>query len=97
MNGTQYIATRHSYTVKCGCQNANTKAAQAASCEAQTDTMLQMDIEYIKRAVDDIRIDQRAQRDVLGTYDQYITRVEESAKQAHKRIDEIAGNRREGI
>lgn len=57
--------------------------------EASADAVQRADVEYIKRGVDDIRADVRAQgQRVDGLYER-VTRVEESAKQAHKRLDRI--------
>lgn len=66
---------------------------QDIQTEAAADTSLRVDVEYIKRGIDDIRADQRRDRQDIGALDQRVTRVEESAKQAHKRIDEIGGHR----
>lgn len=52
---------------------------------AQTKTKL----DYISKGVDDIRIDQRAQATKLELFNEKLIRVEESTKQAHKRINEI--------
>lgn len=47
------------------------------------------DIEYIKRRVDDVLFEQRETNKILDAHGERITRVEESVKQAHKRIDEV--------
>ncbi|MGG0939849.1 hypothetical protein ABHN11_27980 [Brevibacillus centrosporus] len=57
--------------------------------QASTDTNLKVDVEYIKRGVDDIRAEQRSQGKEIEKLAERVTRVEESAKQAHKRIDRI--------
>lgn len=57
--------------------------------EAGTDAALRTDVEYIKRGVDDIRVDVRQQGQRTDALSERVTRVEESAKQAHKRIDKI--------
>lgn len=44
---------------------------------------------YISKGVDDIRIDLKANEKRIGDLGERVTRVEESAKQAHKRIDKI--------
>jgi flagellar motor component MotA len=46
------------------------------------------DTQYIKRRVDDVLLEQRSINTTLSTHTERITRVEESAKQAHKRISE---------
>lgn len=50
---------------------------------------LRQDVEYIKRGVDDIRVDVRMQGQRLETVSERVTRVEESTKQAHKRLDRL--------
>ena len=51
-------------------------------------TMLS-DIGYIKAGVDDIKTEQKEQRKTNMEVVSRLTAVEESAKQAHKRIDEL--------
>ena len=57
--------------------------------DASDNGALHADINYIKRGVEDIRIDQKAQEKRHSELSERVTRVEESTKQAHKRIDEI--------
>lgn len=57
--------------------------------DAEIDTALRTDMEYLKRGVDDIRLEQRAQGQRMDAFGERLTRVEESSKQAHKRIDRI--------
>lgn len=63
--------------------------------DAREDAELESDIKYIARGVDDIRLEQRAQREQMGAMSERLTRVEESSKQAHKRLDRIDTQRRE--
>lgn len=60
--------------------------------DGETDGVLKSDVDYIKRGVDDIRLEQRAMRQDMSTLAERVTRVEESCKQAHKRIDRQQGN-----
>lgn len=53
------------------------------------DSELKADIEYIKRRSDDMLIEQKDTNKSLGTLTERVTRVEESSKQAHKRIDTL--------
>lgn len=55
--------------------------------EAGADALQRADVDYIKRGVDDIRLEQRVQAQRVDALSERVTRVEESAKQAHKRID----------
>lgn len=57
--------------------------------EAGNGAALRTDVEYIKRGVDDMRVEIKAQGQRYDTLSERVTRVEESAKQAHKRIDKI--------
>ncbi len=57
--------------------------------DAELDTTLRTDMEYLKRGVDDIRIEQRSQGQRMDAMGERLTRVEESSKQAHERIDTI--------
>lgn len=59
--------------------------------EASTDTALKMDVDYIKKGVDDIRVDMRVYGQRVDSLSERVTRVEESSKQAHKRIDRLEG------
>ncbi|MBQ7957557.1 MAG: hypothetical protein IJ279_05910 [Clostridia bacterium] len=51
--------------------------------------VLQSDIGYIKAGIDDLKRENRAVNLKLDNISERVTRVEESCKQAHKRIDEI--------
>ena len=53
---------------------------------------LRLDLEYIKRAVDDIRVDQQRTREDMSRMSERVTRVEESCKSAHHRLDEYIKN-----
>lgn len=57
--------------------------------EAGSGAVLRTDVEYIKRGVDDIRADVRQQGQRTDALSERVTRVEESTKQAHKRLDKI--------
>lgn len=62
--------------------------------EAGQEALQRADMDYIKRGVDDIRLEQRAQGQRIDALSERVTRVEESAKQAHRRLDrkEEGGN-----
>lgn len=63
--------------------------AEAAAHDTAIDTALKSDVDYIKRGVDDIKLDMRAQASKIEDIDRRVTRVEESAKSAHKRLDSL--------
>lgn len=51
--------------------------------------VLQSDVGYIKAGIDDLKRENKAVNIKLDSIFERVTRVEESCKQAHKRIDEI--------
>lgn len=57
--------------------------------DGEKDGSLKADTQYIKRRVDDVLLEQRNINNTLSSHSERITRVEESTKQAHKRIDRI--------
>lgn len=57
--------------------------------EATADASLQTDVSYIKSGILDIRVDLRDIGRRMDDFSERLTRVEESAKQAHKRLDEM--------
>lgn len=61
--------------------------------EAGKDATMRADVEYIKRGVDDMRVEQRLQGQRFDVLSERVTRVEESAKQAHKRLDRLDGDK----
>lgn len=62
---------------------------QDVAQDAETITTLKNDLGYIRSGVDDIRFEQRMQSQRIDALSERVTRNEESAKQAHKRIDRI--------
>lgn len=57
--------------------------------EGRTSGTILSDIGYIKAGVDDIKSEQKEQRKTNIEVVARLTAVEESTKQAHKRIDEL--------
>lgn len=57
--------------------------------EGRTSGTILSDIGYIKAGVDDIKTEQKEQRKTNIELVSRLTAVEESTKQAHKRIDEL--------
>lgn len=68
-------------------------AKQETREDASKDATLRTDMEYIKRGIDDVRVEQRMQGQRFDTLAERVTRVEESAKSAHHRLDRVEGNR----
>lgn len=60
----------------------------------QTGTLLS-DVGYIKSGVDDLKRKQETAEERHFSLAERVTKVEESSKQAHKRIDTIEGKRRD--
>ncbi|MFD2867459.1 hypothetical protein ACFSY7_02945 [Kurthia populi] len=60
-----------------------------SKADGAEDAHVKAQVDYIARGVDDIRIDQRAQAGKIEALNERLIRTEESAKQAHKRIDSI--------
>ncbi len=60
---------------------------------ATAEATLKVDIDYIKRGVDDIKTEQRQMAENMGRLAERVTRVEESVKSAHGRLDEHLGVR----
>lgn len=57
--------------------------------DAKTDAEIRAQLGYISKGVDDIRIDLKANERQMVALGERVTRVEESSKQAHKRLDNI--------
>lgn len=64
-------------------------AADMAAKDAAIDTALKSDVDYIKRGIDDIKVDMRVQATKIEDIDRRVTRVEESTKSAHHRLDTL--------
>lgn len=65
---------------------------QDTTQEVRENTTIKSDVEYIKRGVDDMRLEMRSQGQRFDVLAERVTRVEESSKQAHLRIDRMDGN-----
>ena len=57
--------------------------------DTREDAKLQTKLDYISKGVEDIRIDLKANEKQMIALGERVTRVEESSKQAHKRIDKL--------
>jgi hypothetical protein len=57
--------------------------------ESRQDAKIQAQLDYIGKGVDDIRIDLKANERQMVALGERVTRVEESTKQAHKRLDTV--------
>lgn len=59
--------------------------------DGNADGELKSDIQYIKRKTEDVYLEQRNTTRCIAEHGERITRVEESAKAAHKRLDRVEG------
>lgn len=57
--------------------------------EAKETGELKSNTEYIKRRIDEVLLEQKDTNKTLGIHAERLTRVEESVKSAHHRIDDI--------
>lgn len=55
--------------------------------EGEDDGSLKSDTQYIKRRIDDVLLEQKDTNKSINSLSERVTRVEESSKQAHKRLD----------
>jgi hypothetical protein len=55
--------------------------------DASKDAELRTNMEYIKRGIDDVRVEQKVQGQRFDQLSERVTRVEESTKSAHRRLD----------
>ena len=65
-------------------QLARTKEIKS---DGQESAELKAELGYIRKGVDDIRIDLKANEKNIAHLTERVTRVEESAKSAHRRLD----------
>lgn len=68
--------------------------AHAIRKDGAEDGELRTSVNYIRQGVDDLRVEIKAQGQRYDMLAERVTRVEESAKQAHKRIDRLEGKDR---
>lgn len=59
--------------------------------DATVDAVLRTDIGYIRHSIDDVRMMQAQQGQRSEKLTEQVIRLDESAKQAHKRIDRLEG------
>ena len=61
----------------------------AIRAETKEDAETRAKLDYISKGVDDIRLDIKSQDRKIEDLKERVTRVEESSKQAHKRINDM--------
>ena len=57
--------------------------------EGKEDGIVLTELGYIKAGVDDLKKDNREMRNEMQTLHDKVTRLDESCKQAHKRVDKL--------
>lgn len=65
--------------------------------EAGADALQRADVDYIKRGVDDIKFEQRAQGQRIDVLTERVTRLEEIQKSLHKRVDRFEQSEGRGM
>lgn len=68
---------------------------QDIASNASAEATLQVDITFIKEGINDIKTEQHDMASNLSRLSERVTRVEESVKSAHKRLDQHLGVRPE--
>lgn len=76
-------------------QGYSLNKSKAIKSDGQESAELKAELGYIRKGVDDIRIDLKANEKQLQHLGERVTRLEESTKQAHKRLD--AFNKKEDV
>lgn len=64
--------------------------------DAQENAKVSTKLDHISRGVDDIRIDLRSNEKYINQVAERVTRVEESSRSAHKRLDKLEGVKKDG-
>ncbi|MBU5594926.1 hypothetical protein KQI76_07090 [Amphibacillus sp. MSJ-3] len=72
-------------------QKQQAESHKAVKNDATREAVIETKLDNISNGVDSIRIDLRANERQIGELNGRIIRVEESTKQAHKRIDNLRG------
>lgn len=72
--------------------NARTNRNETIT-DTSRDVKLQVDVEYIKRGIDDLKVEQRLQGQQYDELSKQVIKVDESTRSAHKRIDRLEGVR----
>ncbi len=75
--------------IKSNEKNEKKEIKQEAKEESTTQTKFEMQLSYISRGIDDIKLDMKSQDRKINDINDRLIRTEESSKSAHKRIDEL--------
>lgn len=69
--------------------NKQKSIKQETKEESSTQTKVEMQLNYISRGIDDIKLDMKMQDKKINDLVERVAKLEESTKSAHKRIDDI--------
>ena len=72
-----------------GWQGKSRTVRQDTVADATKDANLSADIVYIKRGIEDLRVDIKVQGQRYESLSESVIRMDESLKSAHKRIDKL--------
>ncbi|WBL17518.1 hypothetical protein [Sutcliffiella sp. NC1] len=67
--------------------------SKAIKSDSQESAEVRAELGYIRRGVDDIKIDLKVNKEQISHLTERVTRIEESSKSAHRRIDTIEKER----
>lgn len=70
-------------------QDKSKSETNDAKSDAKESAELKAQLGYISKGVDEIRIDLKANEKQIVAFGERVTRIEESTKQAHKRLDNL--------
>jgi uncharacterized phage infection (PIP) family protein YhgE len=70
-------------------QDKSKSETTEAKNDAKESAEIKAQLGYISKGVDDIRIDLKANEKQIGALSEKVARIDESAKQAHKRLDKL--------
>lgn len=69
--------------------NKQKSIKQETKEESSTQTKVEMQLNYISRGIDDIKLDMKMQDKKINDLVERVAKLEEATKSAHKRIDDI--------
>jgi len=87
--GTVYVIKGYVRLTRKDIKDIKDESKVATIKETQSNTILETKMDYIVKGIDDIKLDNRDQGRQLNAIAERVTRVEESSKSAHKRLDDL--------
>lgn len=74
--------------------NYNNDLKKDSASDAANQSIIAIKLDYISKGVDDIRLEIKAQDKRINALSLKISKIEESIKSAHKRINELGGSKK---